>query len=85
VNSPLFHNSIGQGGQPIGGVETAPDKLREAGLLEALYNLGWEVKDMGNVDMKNELNEKNDPPVAGINAPIRVRLSASSSALGLAS
>jgi hypothetical protein len=61
-----------QGGQPITGVETAPDAMRATGLEESLYKLGWEVVDKGNVDMDSELNSENDPPVAGVNAPIRV-------------
>jgi len=60
-----------EGGQPIGGVEFAPDAIRQAGLVEALYRLGWEVVDKGNCkisDVKPEL----DQPVAGVNAPMRV-------------
>jgi arginase len=61
-----------QGGQPIGGVETAPKAIRDAGLSDTLYKLGWEVVDKGNVDMDGELNDENDPPMASVNAPIRV-------------
>ena len=76
LSSPYTVSIFGagfQGGQPIGGVETAPEVLRADGALaESLYRIGWEVVDKGNVDMRSELNHENDPPVEGVNAPLRV-------------
>lgn len=48
--------------------------MRGAGLHDSLYKLGWEVVDQGNCDLHAELNAENDPPVNGVNAPIRVLL-----------
>ena len=36
-------------GQQLTGVEETPDKFREGGLLKCLSNLGWEVKDLGDI------------------------------------
>lgn len=36
-------------GQQLTGVEQAPDEFRKGGLLECLKNLGWQIKDLGDI------------------------------------
>lgn len=52
LKSPRTVSVLGAGlslGQPLGGVEGAPDALRQAGLVQAILEQGWGVKDLGDV------------------------------------
>ena len=40
-------------GQGHNGPQLAPDEIRKAGLLKVLEQLGWEVKDLGNITHKD--------------------------------
>ncbi|KAM3126806.1 hypothetical protein pb186bvf_021080 [Paramecium bursaria] len=44
----LFGSAVHEG-QTRTGTELAPKKLREGGLLSAVYNLGWQVHDRGDI------------------------------------
>lgn len=48
------------GGQPRAGVDLAPKKLREAGIISQIEELGWTVKDYGDHSFSPV---ENDPPV----------------------
>ncbi|CAD8082182.1 unnamed protein product [Paramecium primaurelia] len=48
----LFGSAVHEG-QTKTGTELAPRALREGGLISALYNLGWEINDMGDIQGKN--------------------------------
>eukprot|EP01126_Amoeba_proteus_P017972 TRINITY_DN1890_c0_g1_i21.p1 TRINITY_DN1890_c0_g1~~TRINITY_DN1890_c0_g1_i21.p1 ORF type:complete len:626 (-),score=107.51 TRINITY_DN1890_c0_g1_i21:486-2363(-) len=43
-----------KGGQPIAGVEKAPEVLRNSGLKEKILNLGWKVNDLGDFNYLNQ-------------------------------
>lgn len=48
-------------GQQLTGVEQAPNELRDAGLLACLKDLGWQVKDLGNItkeSLEKEIKEE---------------------------
>jgi arginase len=42
-----------RGGQPKGGVDLAPAALRDAGLVRAIKEIGYAVKDLGDIDASN--------------------------------
>jgi len=49
------------GGQPKPGVEKGPIAIRNAGLIDALWKQGWEIKDEGDLQFET-IEEKDDPP-----------------------
>jgi len=57
---PLTVGIIGggyKGGQPISGVEGGPKAIRDAGLLPAIWKLGWEVEDFGDLEFQTIEND----------------------------
>jgi len=65
LTAPLTVSVIGagyKGGQPHSGVEGGPQAIRQAGLVDELKKLHWEVADKGDIDF-NDLNRMDsDPP-----------------------
>ena len=53
-------------GQPLGGVDTAPAALRDAGLRSTITDQGWRLVDRGNAYIPRPLHT--DPPGAGRNS-----------------
>lgn len=48
-----------RGGQPKGGVDLAPAALRDAGLVRAAKEIGYSVKDLGDIDATNPAEDEN--------------------------
>ena len=59
------------GGQPLGGVEKGPQTLWDHKLIEEIAFLGWNVEDLGVLDMQQKLplSEKDDPKTNGLTWP----------------
>lgn len=56
------------GGQPKAGVDTGPLKLIEAGLLDDIKNLGWDVEYEDLLKFE-AIDEKDDPPIGILKRP----------------
>ncbi len=54
--------------QPKAGVDQAPIRLVQAGLIGRLEDLGWKVKFDGHHQFE-EINAKNDPPIGILKNP----------------
>jgi len=62
-----------KGGQPKTGVELAPSYFRSRSIVNEIANLGWKVKDLGDVIDKDEDWIDNDPQTeSGVKNPRRV-------------
>jgi len=73
--SPLTVSVVGagyKGGQPKSGVEQGPKAIREAGLVSELYQLGWEVNDIGDLSFENVPAEEDPQSAEGIKSPRQV-------------
>jgi len=60
-----------RGGQPKIGVEHGPTALREAGVINIVKELGWNVEDTGNLKFA-EFDPESDKPVEGVKFPRQV-------------
>lgn len=74
IRAPYVCNVVGAGyfgGQPVPGVEGGPDALRQAGVIERIRKLGWQVNDTGNLPFKRIVD---DPTckVTGVRNPRNV-------------
>ena len=57
------------GGQPKNGVEEAPQLIMDAGLIDQLHGLGWNVEFEGRVRGYTSMKPESDPPFGKVKNP----------------